>query len=100
MRPAFDLFTYHSKLVFIFCSSSLIPGPSESCVRKLLRWDFVLIIYNYVCYHICGEGSICAELFGRWSTRPIIRRRLSIPLDFLDAIVDFVWPKPEEIQQI
>lgn len=96
----FDLFTDHNNLVFIFDPLSLIPDLSQSCVRKVLRWAVRLSIYNYVCYHISGEDNVWADLLGRWSAVPIVRRLLFIPPLLSSADADFVWPQPEELQRL
>lgn len=96
----FDLYTDHNNLIFIFDPLSLMPDLSLSSVRKVLRWAVRLGMYNYVCMHIRGEENVWADLLGRWSAPPIVRRLISIPPLLSASAEDFSWPRSEEIVQL
>ncbi len=75
----FDLYTDHNNLIFIFDPLSIIPDLTAGSVRKVLRWAVSLSWFNYVCYHISGQDNVWADLIGRWSPAPTVRRLASIP---------------------
>lgn len=96
---SFDLHTDHNNLVFIFDFLQMAPDLSQLSVLYVLRWAVKLSLYNYVCYSIRQEDIIWADLFGRWSPPPVIRRLLEIlPLPSSSDANSF-WPNVDHPAQ-
>ncbi len=93
----FDLYTDHNNLIFIFDPLSMIPDLSLGSVRKVLRWAVQMSIYNYVVHHICGLDNVWADLLGRWSANPTIRRIVQIPPLVSASDKEFNWPSESEV---
>lgn len=93
----FDLYTDHNNLIFIFDPLSLMPDLSQTAVRKVLRWAVRMSIYNYVCIHIKGEDNVWADLLGRWSAPPTLRRIIKIPVLASSSNAEFDWPSQNAV---
>lgn len=75
----FDLHTDYHNPIFIFVPLSSLPDLSASAIRKVLRCTVRLSNYNYVCLRIRGEEKIWADILGRCTAPPVIRRLLHLP---------------------
>lgn len=93
----FDLYTDHNNLIFIFDPTAVVPDISQTTLRKVLRWAVRLSIYHYTCFHIKGQDNVWADLLGRWSAPPTLRRLVRIPVLPSSSEGDFEWPSRESI---
>ena len=96
----FDLYTDHNNIIFIFDPLALKPDLAQSSVKKVLRWAVRMSMYNYVCMHIKGADNVWADLLGRWSATPKVRRIISIPPLVSTQDKEFEWPSDTEIARL
>lgn len=97
----FDLFKDHNNLIVLFDPLSVVPDPSQTTLRKALRWAVRLSLYQYRCYHITGEDTVWADLLTRWSTVPSTVRRLICIAELPSACAaDLDWHSPAEIANV
>ena len=95
----FDLYTDHNNLILLLDQLSVVRDLSRTILRRILRWAVRLSMYNYTCFHIKGDDNVWADLLGRWSVAPTIRRLVRIAeLPSLSA-TGFEWPTLDEIYQ-
>lgn len=93
----FDLFTDHNNLIFLFDPLSVMPDMTQTTLRKVLRWAVRLSVYSYTCFHIKGPDNVWADLLGRWSAPPLLRRLIRIPELPSSSATDFDWPTSTEV---
>lgn len=74
----FYLHTDHINLIFIFDPLTVIPDLSISTVRKVLRWEVRLSLYNYVSILIPDDENVWDDLLGSWAPPTIIRHLVKI----------------------
>ena len=91
----FDLYTDHNNHIFIFDPTAVVPDISQTTFRKFLRWAVRLSMYHYTCFHIKGQDNVWADLLGRWSAPPTLRRRVRISVLPSSSEEDFEWPSRE-----
>jgi len=96
-QSGFDLYTDHRNLIFLFDPLSVVPDLSQTSIRKVLRWAVRLSIYNYTCVHIKGTDNVWADLLGRWSAAPTVRRIVHIPELPSSSDSAFNWPSSDTI---
>lgn len=52
-----DLYTDHNNLIFLFDPRSVVPDPSATSTRKVLRLAVRFSMYHHTCYHIRGQEN-------------------------------------------
>lgn len=94
----FDICTDNHNIIFIFDPLSLMPHLSQSSIKKVMRWAVLMNMYNYACIHMPAVDNVWADLLGRWSAPPSIRRIISVPPLVSSQSDDFEWPTAENLQ--
>lgn len=75
-----NLYTDHNNMISIFDPLSVFLNPSQTPLRKSLRWPGKLRIYAYNCFHVKRKDNVWADLLGRRSATPAtVRRLIRIP---------------------
>lgn len=58
----FKHFKDHNNLIFLFDPKSIVPDMSQTTLRRLLRWDMTLSMYNYKFYRINSEKKTSGQI--------------------------------------
>ena len=93
----FDLHRDHQNFIFLFYPLAVVPDLSVSSTRKVLRWAVRLSMYNYTCLHIKAIDNVWADIIGKWSQPPTMRRLVKIPVLPSSNAEDFHWPNATDI---
>lgn len=97
----FDLHTDHNNLISLFDPTYVVMDLSQTTVRRVLRWDARISVYNFTSIHIKGQDNVWADLLSRWSApAPTIRFLVHILELYSSYAPVFEWPTCEEIAKV
>lgn len=75
-----DVHTDHNNLILLFSPIAIVPGLSQTALRKIFISAVLLSIYHYACFHIEVQDNVWSDLLRHWSALPTIRRLVRIPV--------------------